>query len=177
MSRPDEAFDLSPFCDPKDDSRYSLSTPWIDDGWESATDGRVCVRQRTTQPATKDEKRRPQVDRIFENFPRCVEKWPKHDGKKARRPCLKCGGTGRVNCECPECENTHKATCSNCADGKEVVPRLLIIDGRMIAGEYCLKIQALGDVLYCPDGEPYMLKFSCGELQGAVMPLSEDTEL
>ena len=150
MSRPTDPLDLSPFCDSKDDSRYSLGTPWIDDGWQYATDSRVCVRQPTTKRPPDDGQRRPKVDSLFANFPRCVEKWPAHDGVKARRPCQKC---------------------------EEVVPRMLVIGGRMIACEYCLNIHALGDVLHGPDGPPdEPVAFVCGELQGKVNSLRENTE-
>ena len=172
-------FNLLPFCEAEaeESGRYSLKSPWIHDGWEYATDSRVCVRQPTTKRPPDDGQRRPDVDTLFENFPECVEKWPVHDGVKAKRPCRKCRGTGRTTCECPVCEDMHKATCPHCVDGQEVAFRLLHIGGRMIAGEYCLKIESLGEVLHGPDGPPgEPLAFICGELQGKVNSLRENTE-
>jgi len=51
----------------------------------------------------------------------------------------------------------------------------LTIAGRLIAGELCLKIEALGDVKYAKKGNAdEALAFTCGELQGLVMPIREE---
>jgi hypothetical protein len=56
-----------------------------------------------------------------------------------------------------------------------LAPKPLTIAGRRIAGEYCLKIQALGEVRYCEAGKPdEPLAFVCGDAQGKVSPLKAE---
>jgi hypothetical protein len=62
-------------------------------------------------------------------------------------------------------------------DGTQQGPRPLTVAGRKIAGRYCLKIQALGDVRFAEAGTGNeALAFVCGELQGKVMPLEDEGE-
>ena len=50
---------------------------------------------------------------------------------------------------------------------------VMAIGNRYVAVEYCLLIESLGDVLFCPDGkENDPVAFVCNELQGLVMPIS-----
>ena len=173
------SFDLSPFCESESEEsgRYSLKSPWIEDGWQYATDSRIGVRQPTADSPANDDTKHPEAAWLFENFPRCTDKWPHHDGTTVSQQCPTCTGTMKTGCECPDCEHVHQASCPCCVDGTVPGPRLLVIGGRMIAGKYCLKIHALGNVLYCPDGKPGdHLAFSVGDLQGIVAALREDLE-
>lgn len=172
--------DLRPFCDTDDeDGRYNLTTPWVFNGWQYASDGRIGVREPCTFADTPfqvsaGDKKRPTIEYLFEQFPSCTQPWPAHDGEKVKRKCPVCKGEEDVTCNCPKCGKDHLGPCQNCEDGTVLVPKPLIIAGRKIAGEYCLKIQAWGDVLYCPDGQPdKSLAFVCGELQGLVHPLTQ----
>lgn len=135
--------DLTPFCSPDKTTydHYVLDSPWIHNGWQYATDGRICVRQPTLQP-TIDDVHRPAVAHLFRNFPACLQPWPKHDGEVVEVDCSRCGMRA---------------------------PKPITLAGRKIAGRYCVKIQALGDVQYGPVGEyNEPLSLVCGELQGLV---------
>ncbi len=164
-------FDLKPFCGTKDFARYALTTPWHYSGWQYASDGTICVRVPAIRPIPSDEEDRPKAFTLFEQFPECTEPWPEHDGTEKEYPCSACGGLQSVECECPECGTPHNASCKDCVNGTELRPKSLTIAGRRIVGKYCLKIQALGTVLFCSDGEAEEpVAFQCGELEGLVNP-------
>ena len=167
--------DLTSFCSPDKTTtgHCTLTSPWIYNGWQYATDGRICVRQPTLQvayPPTDDDMKRPAAFHLFSDFPKnCSRPWPKHDGGTVDVNCPTCNGSGREDCNCPTCGTDHSRPCLDCAYGKVPVPKVQTIAGRKIAGTYCLKIQALGDVLYGPDDdwdEP--LAFASGDLQGLI---------
>lgn len=48
-------------CVARYESRYSMMTPWVAGGYRYATDGRICVRQKTNDPntPTKSGEKRP----------------------------------------------------------------------------------------------------------------------
>ena len=171
-------YDLTPFCGTESFAQYTITSPWQHDDWQYATDRVICVRVPMDPVSSpRDEEDRPKAFTLFEEFPECLQLWPEHDGTKQEYPCTSCKGSKTVNCECPNCENVHDAPCGECVDGRELRPKSLTIAGHIIAGKYCLKIQRLGTVLFCPDGEAEeLLAFKCGELQGLVSPWKPERE-
>lgn len=149
---------LMQFCDPKP-NRYDLSTPWVVAGWRYATDGRIIVRVRTKAKDTQGGGKRPDATELFPKpFPRCSVPWPHHDGKMKLPECRICEGTGK----------TGETQCYDC--GGEL--QILVIGGRFITGELCMRIQAIGEVRYsAKGGKDDNLCFACGKLQGVVAPL------
>lgn len=57
--------------------RYSLTTPWVKDGWRYATDQRITVREKTDAP--DDRPGYPSVPELFAEL---------HAGDIARRPLI-----------------------------------------------------------------------------------------
>ena len=141
--------DISWFCDSDSDCRYALTAPWVNGGWEYATNGRIAVRQPAPgQPDVDDGKKRPiNLDRDIFPPASCTETWPEPHGFQVK--------------------------------GIEDEPQFGIvaadmdIAGRLIAGCYVLLISLLGKVQYDPSGKPEdPLRFSAEGLEGTVMPMA-----
>jgi len=162
---------LQAFCDTKwvSGDKFDLRVPWVANGWLYAADGRIAIREPTEEADTDDDRKRPKrIADMFENFPRCMNSWPHHDGAKKMPECATCGGSGTVPCVCEMCCHPHTRECPRCRG----VLKPLVIARRLIAGTYCQAIEALGNVYYSKRGKPEeALSFCCGELQGKVMPL------
>lgn len=140
--------DLELFCETDQDTRYAVQSPWNHRGYKYATDGRIIVRQPTTEPDASDGLMRPNVESIFKPFAP-TEPWPEI-----------------VPLE--ECDNVQKV----CA----LAIRLHEIGGRKIQGVYAAMIQTLGLVMYDPRGTPYdMIRFCATDgIEGCVMPVCID---
>ena len=144
--------DISWFCD-TEDSRYALTTPWVKDGWQYATNGHIAVRQPAPeQPNTDDVKKRPK--HIAKDlFPpaSCTEPWPVPTGLKTE--------------PLADDDSLHDPRWAISAANTEIA-------GRLIAGCYVLLISLLGNVRYDPRGKPHdPLRFSADGIEGTVMPL------
>lgn len=104
--------DLQDFCS-VDETRMSICTPFVFNGWKYATDGRICVRIQTNEPDDSNEPyKRPDASALFKGFNvDGLESFeiPKLDGVKIIE-CERCGGTGEQTCdmghnhECPNCD-------------------------------------------------------------------------
>lgn len=123
-------------CVADEDGRYTLTEPWIRQGFIYATDGRIAVRQPITQPDTTDYGSPANAGQMFDDS--------KLTGKaitlpdigpepsaictdcKGRKPkkCGTCHGSGE--CACSVCDSQH--TCGSC-DGHGKRPWCSPCDG------------------------------------------------
>jgi hypothetical protein len=140
--------DIRWFCDPDSDneSRYALGKPWVRGGYQYATNGRIAVRQPTSEPDTDDGKRRPNKTILEILKPSsCTEPWPTFRIKRMD------DGTDGIDSADTE------------------------IAGRLTAGCYVLLVSLLGDVKYDPSGKPDdPLRFTADGIEGAVMPMKRE---
>ena len=81
--------DLKQFCG-KEDSRYIFTTPFTVNGWTYATDARISVRVKTSEPDSEDPKKYPPCANIFANRPTQWEPWPE------RHYCPQCFDVGTI---------------------------------------------------------------------------------
>lgn len=95
--------DLQKFCARGESfTRYDVERTWIRDGWEYATDFRLCIRIPATgkldTPAEDGEF--PNAPDLFKFDPAtCVLEWPAEPFFRAVADCPQCGGEGKIACE------------------------------------------------------------------------------
>jgi len=101
--------DLKPFCArPITYSKYSLEEPFAVDGWEYATDGKICVRIPTRKPSTVagDQRKLPDVSLLEWKTIAKVKEW---------KPILAVGKTMKADdpLDCTDCRDK-LVTCPDC---------------------------------------------------------------
>ena len=104
-------------------SRYSLAVPFVQNGYLYATDGRVCVRAKTTEVDSKD-RLLPVMDKLGWDLtlykseacdpPSYILETP------LLIPCSACKGTGECDkITCPECDGDKAIECSECGQDRD----------------------------------------------------------
>jgi hypothetical protein len=122
---------LQVFCDADmgEDSRYYLSVPWVQGGWQYACNGRICVRiPANGQPNTEGRKVPSAAELFGEKFRECSDTWPAFEHKATK--CRECRGTGKKSVPCETCSGEGDHYCNGCGsmhecgtcDGKGAVP-------------------------------------------------------
>ena len=122
----------------------------LGDGWEYATDGRICVRVPSNVKALASGV--PPAGEVFTDFEAdlCTEPWPAQ-------------ATHVQEGKCPACEEP-----IGLALGSQTV------GGRRIGGFYWWLVNKLPDVRFNPAGGPDdPIQLVSGELQGVLMPLGK----
>ena len=166
--------DLKPFCH-TDVKRYAMDKPFVIDGWEYATDGRICVRipadgePNALEP--KDGKKRPTKPwEIFAEVPADAvwRKWPKVS------KCVNCNGTGNVDgcagCKCGRCPGDADSGCT-CRNPGTFERRFGKVE---LSRHYAALVATLPNVRYVPQPNsdaPLAFCFDGGE--GRVMGLEQ----
>lgn len=167
--------DLQPFCS-VDETRASLMTPWVFNGWQYATDGRICIRIKTDEMDDSNEPyKRPDVSMLFADFN--VEglepfEIPTLDGVILHE-CEDCDGTGEQTCDMG-----HKHECPECDDGTfEEWPKKEI-GGHLFSERFLSKMTALPGLKFFPsvttwdEGKPaHPAFFTFDNGQGLLMPI------
>lgn len=99
--------DLSPFCGASDHKgRYDLSSPFVFDGWEYATDGAILVRVSTKKRNGDQQRKVPPAHEMFACFPKAgFAPWPAYQPLTRDGDCYVCNGKGRIATQtCEFCE-------------------------------------------------------------------------
>lgn len=123
-------------CTDDQDGRYTLTKPWIRNGFVYATDGRILVRQATKQADTTDDKPPGGAEHMFDESKPRGKSIPLPDigmelgdrlvcekckGKNSSKTCSECNGEGSHVCPtcshakpCRACEGEGDKYCSAC---------------------------------------------------------------
>lgn len=106
--------DFKPFCEPDEDCRYALDQPFFQDGFEVATDARICVYRPTSEPDSAPDckgRKRPSITKLIPAFEEIVadQPWPESFSNRESTPCIICGGAGHQ-----ECSLGHQHDCAMC---------------------------------------------------------------
>ena len=109
-----QAIDLSKFCDPSFTSHLNFDRPFIHDGWDYATDGRIALRfPRPHEPNTPEEHGLPwpPAYRLFDHIPlhNAVTPWPMEGGEIPSMTACECDPDDELHDadpECPKCSGT-----------------------------------------------------------------------
>jgi RecJ-like exonuclease len=102
--------DLTIFC-AKERTRYNLETPFVIEGYEYFSDGRICIKRKTDKPNTTDKA--PDFEDCFD----LSKQVQLENGIEIKLPdlsddnCPYCRGTGKEFVECDECSGTGNCTC------------------------------------------------------------------
>lgn len=201
MSDTNTTIDLSPFCG-DDYGKYDLRRPWRPgDGWEYASDRRICVRvpaPDTTQVMTT--RRVPDLAAFpwSEGAADHWQPWPDWRTLVAVKgrgwgDCPHCWATGRVGEGVRKCEACDGEGCERCDDsghvggnkclqcnGRSITKQWVrdLGDGLHIAGIYARRVGTLPGVVWqlietlgLEEDEVIVLRFDGGG-QGLLMPLS-----
>jgi len=156
-------------CCAKEDSRYAMQSPWIAGGYRYATDGRIIVREATTEPDTSHEtnRRSPDPTQLGWNKARLVElKLPTSIPDPMLVKCLDCMNW-------PKKERQHCETCNGTETILEYNPYLYSFDRRHQArvaaiGAHYLRILIRHNVKSIERVSDQMFRFRLG---GTVFPL------
>lgn len=131
-------------CTGDEDGHYTLTKPWIRNGFVYATDGKIVVRQAVKQSDTTGDKPPGDVDREFDASTPTGQSIPLPDigmelgdrlvcekckGKNPSKTCSECNGKGKHVCPtcshakpCRACEGEGEKYCSAC-DGEGMIAR------------------------------------------------------
>jgi hypothetical protein len=191
---------LEAFCDPTtaENCKFNLSKPANHGGWEYCTNGYIAVRKPTTLPDDDVNAREfPKVWDCFQDFPTCDRDWPVLEMKNEK--CDRCDGSGRDEKRCPDCDGSGDCVCSYCEDqhdcGTCKGSGSIEGDGPCPVCNGETTVEVLADTMFGPalfggkflqtimqeftglkwaepatDEKP--LAFTCGDVQGLLMPLS-----
>lgn len=158
--------DLKPFCCTTSDevaSRYDVTEPFVQDGYEYAVDGRIAVRRPTQQPNTVNRKL-PIAKYVFGSHPD-VANWRPIPERELDGVCGE--GCQSGTCKCASCGQS--VACVRClGTGAEVA----WIGALQVAIAYDEKVRSIPDVYISDEGDT--LLFRSGDIEGVLMPLSSD---
>lgn len=166
---PETKIDLSRFCG-DGMGRYSLSEPWIRNGYGHATDGTIMVRIPSTEPDTAG-KLPPELEAfakpIGEHLP-----WP-----PGNAPCDKCGDTGNIPCKecggggvCDKCGEGECHQCHGSGKGGKCAECATKLGARLVNVKYHRLVASLPNVRYeVKDNDCIRFIFDGGD--GAVMAM------
>lgn len=172
---------LTPFLGkPEDDNKFTLSKPFIDNGFTYATNGRICARMPSSEANTEDKFPNAKAVPQWSSFPLvdakpfpnklsiAVKECGNCEGKGFFWLCPECDGEGEVETEsdfgnryvnqCYTCKGfgRQKDECCEC-NGEGNVPEKgeTVIDGVRFDWRLLLKVFALANVTYLvsPIGE------------------------
>lgn len=146
--------DLEAFC--CETSRYSLLHPFVQDGWQYATDGRimVAVPAEGEPDSAEPDKRYPKGMASYLIEPTDAEfvPWPESGY------CYACDGNGVANLPCEACGHEREVSC----ECRSVDP--LEICGRRVSRYYAQKIAGLPKVeCTAGEGESVFFRFDGGK--------------
>ena len=107
--------DLKIFC-ATEATRYSLETPFVIDGYEYFSDGRICIKRKTDNPDTTDKS--PDFEEGFKQSQGIVlpSPIPITEPDCSGERCDLCLGTGREHVRCRKCDGFG---CHDCDCGVE----------------------------------------------------------
>lgn len=166
---------LQKFCS-GDESRKAIMSPFSQDAWTYATDGRLMLRVPRFAEAPEREDAPKNIDKhIFSNNP-ISNLWqpiPDLPPLLTEEPCRHCKGSGE--CEC-KCGNIHD--CEHC-EGSGTVPlaaQRIQIGVNYVSHVYLWKLKELPDVQVCPSAKdnnsPIGIRFDGGG-EGLLMGMRE----
>ncbi len=95
--------DLTVFC-AMEATRYSLETPFVIDGYEYFSDGRICIKRKTDKPETTDKT--PDCEACFKQSREIslTTPIPILDPSYSDEKCTFCLGTGKEHVICNMCD-------------------------------------------------------------------------
>lgn len=160
---------LTVFCDP-DNGRYSLEKPFVWDGFEYATDGRIAVRRPTNEPDTDLTQRRvpsrDAVSSVFDPIPTDLtfEPIPPRD-LDGECDC----DLGTIRCEC--CE--HETPCSGCYGSGRLYSWIKYYAVKLLADK---QIRSLPNVEVAMFLERESIVFRSGDVLGITIALRDEDD-
>jgi hypothetical protein len=177
--------DLKPFCS-KDESRISINTPFIQDGFTYATDGRMLLRVRSALECAPPIGNPPKIGPYFQFPPEDAKPLAFDFSKLGDQPglvdCEDCGGSGYWNCS--HC-GTRDVECENCDGAGKVTPKenSVEIAGRHYNPLFLRRIAKLPKVEWVDwlatvasnETAPGTFRFDGGE--GLLMPLKKEDKI
>lgn len=158
--------DLAPFCDNGDGSvseRYDVREPFVRDGYEYATDGRICIRRRSKKASEKVRKV-PKPAPFFETVLEFQPVPPPERGDD----CMNCSHGQR---ECDSCGQMIQCKACNGSGAA-----YFWIGPFAVSGRYDRLIRSLPDLHVAFDMDNECVRFRSGELEGALKCLGEPDE-
>jgi hypothetical protein len=176
------AIGLRKFC-AESGSRLAIDEPFIQDGWQYATNGIIAVRIPAAEgepdtPPNEKQRRRPRMKDVFTPIVAADDKWtawPHVD------PCSTCTATGLVLCEecngegqCNQCKCKSEHECGFCDGEGKVECDLCCANGSLehrfgnaeLARKLAYLVSQLPNVQYVPQPEAegaVRFKFDGGE--------------
>lgn len=177
-----ETVDFTKFCDVHASDRYNMGVPFVKDGYEYATNTRICVRRKVDAADTPiGDKRFPNAAQLFVGsfhgvtaayfLEVMLKTW-------SEVPCWCCNETGKCHCEACEGVGDTRVICECCAgSGSVYFPRTVDIGTALVDTRYDKLIRELPGIRVRIPGEgdeqkPICFVFDGGE--GLLMPMLRD---
>lgn len=163
---------LVTFCD------HPLAAPWVVGGHAYATNGWIACRHPCDGPDTPiPEYPRPDVPRLFANYPAPADGWLSLPPQKLiRAPCEWCRKTGKSQTECPICGGSNCQRCKGTRVAEQESPVPLTDDGSFyLAGRAVERLRSI-EAEYAPPTQGTMggpIRFRAGAYEGLVMAALE----
>lgn len=172
---------LKRFCD-NCNGKYHLSTPWVQDGFMYATDGRIIVRVPFEGEYDNGGEKYPDGSSVFRPLPDVAvwASWPSFPENHGLKQCFACGGEGCDFKVCEMCDGDGSHKCKECGtyhgcgicdgkgeipipdskcnicEGEGTLPKPIEVNGQWFGGHYC---KWIGRLEYA---EVYTHLTSCG---------------
>lgn len=142
---------LESFCRPECEQDIQAK-PFVKGGYRYYVNGHVGVRVPCSEP---DSPRSRDLAAVFARPGEPGEPWPSIDYRLLAKSeqCPECGGSGSLECECPDCEKGYHP-CDTCrGKGRFVLWKSLQVGPLHVSGGYAWMISLLPVVKYLPAKE------------------------